>query len=63
MKTIIVTVLIIGIVAAVLFIVSIINLSLSNPQGIDIDEEQEKYLREYNKRQQEKKRRRKERLH
>lgn len=63
MKTIIVTVLIIGIVAAVLFIVSIINLSLSNPQGIDIDEEQEKYLREYNKRQQEKKHRRKEKLH
>lgn len=63
MKKVIITALIIIIMAAVLCFVSLILLSLSNPQGIDIDKEQEEYLREYNKRQQEKKRRRKEKLH
>lgn len=63
MKKVITIALIIIIAAAVLCFISFILLVLSNPQGIDIDKEQEEYLREYNKRQQEKKHRRKGKLH
>lgn len=63
MRKVITIALIIIITAAVLCFISLILLTLSNPQGIDIDKEQEEYLREYNKRQREKKHRRKGKLH